>query len=52
SSNAAMEETKSFRLIGDMDILEILVDCVGGQNVVYWEDIDQHVQKGKVVITT
>jgi hypothetical protein len=52
-----MELTQSFRLIGDMDILEILVDSVGGQNVVFWEDIEQvfpgikHVQKGKVVIT-
>ncbi|KAF9326361.1 hypothetical protein BGZ91_001977, partial [Linnemannia elongata] len=52
-----MEDTQSFRLIGDLDILEILVECVDGQNVVYWEDIQQvfpgikHVQKGKVVIT-
>ncbi|KAF9079838.1 hypothetical protein BGX23_003095 [Mortierella sp. AD031] len=51
-----MEDTQSFRLIGNTDILEILVDSVGGQNVVYWEDIKQvfpgvkHVQKGKVVI--
>ncbi|KAF9977035.1 mediator complex subunit [Mortierella antarctica] len=51
-----MEETQSLRLIGNMDILEVLVDNVAGQNVIYWEDIKQvfpgvkHVQKGKVVI--
>ncbi|KAF9944889.1 hypothetical protein BGZ72_001859, partial [Mortierella alpina] len=51
-----MEETQPFRLIGSEDILEILVNSVGGQNFVYWEDIEQvfpgvkHVQKGKVAI--
>ncbi|KAF9092942.1 hypothetical protein BGX27_001694 [Mortierella sp. AM989] len=52
-----MEETQSFSLIGNINILEILVDCVGGQKIVYWEDIVHvfpginHVQKGKVVIS-
>ena len=51
-----MEKTQPFRLIGNKDILEILVNTVDGQDVVYWEDIEQvfpgakHVQKGKVAI--
>ncbi|KAF9901745.1 hypothetical protein EC991_005754 [Linnemannia zychae] len=51
-----MEETQSFRLIGRMDIVEILASCVGGQNIIYWDDIEeafpgvQHIQNGKVVV--
>ncbi|KAF9968096.1 hypothetical protein BGZ70_006758 [Mortierella alpina] len=51
-----MEETQSFRLFEDMNVLNISVDCGLGQNVVYWEDIEQvfpgvkHIQKGSVVI--
>ncbi|KAF9352239.1 hypothetical protein BGX26_009906 [Mortierella sp. AD094] len=51
-----MEETQSFRLIGTTDTVEINVNHVGGQKIVYWEDIKQvfpgvkHVQNGKVAI--
>ncbi|KAF9344209.1 hypothetical protein BGX26_004649, partial [Mortierella sp. AD094] len=51
-----MEETQSFRLNGTTDTIEITIDHVGGQNIVYWEDIEQvfpgvkHVQNGKVAI--
>ncbi|KAI1293408.1 hypothetical protein EDD11_008424 [Mortierella claussenii] len=36
-----MEETQSFRVVGTADIENIDVDVVNGQNVIYWEDIDQ-----------
>ncbi|KAF9176758.1 hypothetical protein BGZ50_009716 [Haplosporangium sp. Z 11] len=51
-----MEETQSFRLIGTTDTVEITVNHVGGQNIVYWEDIEQvfpgvkHTQNGKVAV--
>ena len=51
-----MEETQSFRLIGKMDIVEITVGSIGGQNIVYWEDIEQvfpevkYIQNGKVAV--
>ncbi|KAG0255402.1 hypothetical protein BGZ95_005767, partial [Linnemannia exigua] len=51
-----MEETQSFRLNGATDILEITVSCIGGQNIVYWDDIEEvfpaasHVLNGKVVV--
>ncbi|KAF9345282.1 hypothetical protein BGX26_003321, partial [Mortierella sp. AD094] len=54
--NAAVEETQSFRLIGTTDTVEINVNHVGRQNIVYWEDIEQvfpgvkHVQNGKVAV--
>jgi hypothetical protein len=55
--NAAMEETQSFRLIGNKDIEVIPCDLVAGQSRVYWEDIEQvfpgvkHVKNGKVIVT-
>ncbi|KAF9173558.1 hypothetical protein BGX21_004015 [Mortierella sp. AD011] len=51
-----MEDTQLFRLIGKMDIEEITCDNVDGQNIVYWEDIEQvfpgvkHVKNGRVTI--
>ncbi|KAF9901733.1 hypothetical protein EC991_005742, partial [Linnemannia zychae] len=51
-----MEETQSFRLIGREEIVKISVSNVGGQNVVYWDDIQevfpgvQHVQNGDVAV--
>ncbi|KAK5809404.1 hypothetical protein F5H01DRAFT_381781 [Linnemannia elongata] len=51
-----MEETQSFRLIGKMDIVEITASYIGGQNIVYWEDIEQvfpgvkYVRNGKVAV--
>ncbi|KAF9088923.1 hypothetical protein BGX27_002596, partial [Mortierella sp. AM989] len=52
-----MDETQSFRLIRTTDIVDITVSHVGGQNIIYWEDIKQvfpgvkYVQNGKVAIT-
>lgn len=51
-----MEETQSLRLIGKVDVEEITPYNVDGQNIVYWEDIEQvfpgvkHVKNGKVTI--
>jgi hypothetical protein len=51
-----MEDTQSFCLIGKRDVVEIPVSYIDGQNIVYWEDIEQvfpgvkHVQIGNVVI--
>ncbi|KAF9115390.1 hypothetical protein BGW39_003061, partial [Mortierella sp. 14UC] len=36
-----MEDTQSFRLIETMDTVEITLNHVDGQNIVYWEDIEQ-----------
>ncbi|KAG0196006.1 hypothetical protein BGX33_002243, partial [Mortierella sp. NVP41] len=36
-----MEETQSFRLIGTTEIVRIPIQHVDGQNVVYWESIEQ-----------
>ncbi|KAK3833600.1 MAG: hypothetical protein J3R72DRAFT_230870 [Linnemannia gamsii] len=36
-----MDETQSFRISGTTDIKNIGVDIVNGQNVIYWEDIEQ-----------
>ncbi|KAG0255867.1 hypothetical protein BGZ95_005656, partial [Linnemannia exigua] len=36
-----MEETQSFRLNETMDTVEITLNHVEGQNIVYWEDIEQ-----------
>ncbi|KAF8933520.1 hypothetical protein BGZ47_010838 [Haplosporangium gracile] len=36
-----MDETQSFRLSGATDVKNIGVDIVNGQNVIYWEDIEQ-----------
>lgn len=52
----AMEDTQSFRLIETMDTVEITPDHVDGQNIVYWDDIEQvfpgvkYVKDGKVAI--
>ena len=52
-----MEEPQSFRIAGTTtDIRNIDVDDADGQNVIYWEDIEQvfpgvqHVQNGEVVV--
>ncbi|KAF8933054.1 hypothetical protein BGZ47_011060 [Haplosporangium gracile] len=37
----AMEDTQSFHLIETMDTVEITLNHVDGQNIVYWEDIEQ-----------
>jgi len=36
-----MDGTQSFRIFGTSDIKNIDVDIVNGQNVIYWEDIEQ-----------
>ncbi|KAG0283453.1 hypothetical protein BGZ96_012183, partial [Linnemannia gamsii] len=36
-----MKETQSFRLIGTTEVIKIPVQQVDGQNVVYWESIEQ-----------
>lgn len=36
-----MEDTQSFRLIETMNTVEITLNHVDGQNIVYWEDIEQ-----------
>ena len=51
-----MEDTQSFRLIETMDTVEITLNHVEGQNIVYWEDIEQvfpgvkRVRNGKSVV--
>ena len=51
-----MEASQSFRLIGSDDIKEIPCDQVDGQNIIYWEDIEQffprikYVQNGNVAV--
>jgi len=36
-----MDVTQSFRLTGQTDTEEIPCDCVDGDNIIYWEDIEQ-----------
>ncbi|KAG9067448.1 hypothetical protein KI688_012231 [Linnemannia hyalina] len=36
-----MEDAQSFRLIETMDTMEITLNHVDGQNIVYWEDIEK-----------
>jgi len=36
-----MKNTQSFRLTGAVDIIDLAVNHARGQNVVYWEDIEQ-----------
>ncbi|KAG9061306.1 hypothetical protein KI688_007284 [Linnemannia hyalina] len=51
-----MEETQSFRITGTTDVKNIDVDIVSGQNVIYWEDINQvfprvgHVCNGSSIV--
>lgn len=51
-----MEDTQSFCLIGSMDIEEIPCERIDGQNIIFWEDIEQvfpgvkHIKNGKVTI--
>jgi hypothetical protein len=51
-----MKETQSFRIAGTTDIKNIDVDIVNGQNVIYWEDIEQvfpkveHICNGSSVV--
>lgn len=51
-----MEETQSFRIIGTTDTENIDVDNVNGQNVIFWEDIEQvfpgvqHIRNGSSVV--
>ncbi|KAG0061825.1 hypothetical protein BGZ89_011139, partial [Linnemannia elongata] len=52
-----MEETQSFRIAGTTtDIETIDVDNVDGQNIIYWEDIEQvfpgvrHIRNGSTVV--
>ncbi|KAI8594876.1 hypothetical protein EDD21DRAFT_449062, partial [Dissophora ornata] len=52
-----MADTQSFRLIGKLDIEDIPLNNVNGQNIVYWEDVQlvfpgvKHVKNGKVAVT-
>jgi hypothetical protein len=36
-----MEDTQSYRLDEAMDITEITLHHIDGQNIVYWEDIER-----------
>ncbi|KAF9928709.1 hypothetical protein BGZ67_006820, partial [Mortierella alpina] len=51
-----MEETQLFRLTGTAEIMEVPVDYLDGQNIIYWEDIEEffpgvkHVMNGRVAI--
>lgn len=51
-----MEETQLFRLHGTTDIVEVPVDYLDGQKVIYWEDIEEffpgviHVMNGRVAV--
>jgi hypothetical protein len=36
-----MVTTQSFRLLGKSDLKDIICDQVDGENVVFWEDIEQ-----------
>ncbi|KAF9961236.1 hypothetical protein BGZ72_004377 [Mortierella alpina] len=50
-------KTQLFRLFGKEDIVEITVDQLDGQTIVYWEDIEQvfpgvqHVMHGRVAVS-
>ncbi|KAI8606157.1 hypothetical protein EDD21DRAFT_349318 [Dissophora ornata] len=52
-----MEDAQSFRLIAKLDIEDIPLNNVNGQNIVYWEDIQpvfpgvKYVKNGKVAVT-
>ncbi|KAG0052069.1 hypothetical protein BGZ89_003312 [Linnemannia elongata] len=52
-----MEETQSFRLIGNKDIEKILCDHIDEQNIIYWEDIEQlfpgvkQVKNGEITVS-
>ncbi|KAF8932520.1 hypothetical protein BGZ58_007008, partial [Dissophora ornata] len=52
----SMEEYQSFRVAGTTTVRNIDVDNVDGQNVIYWEDIEQlfpgvqNVQNGKFLV--
>ena len=52
-----MEENQSFRLFRKTDIVEIPVSNIGGQKIVYWDDIEevfpgvQYIQNGKAAVT-
>jgi len=51
-----MDVTQSFRLTGQTDIEDIPCDCVDGDNIIYWEDIEQiypgvkHVKNGRTTV--
>jgi len=51
-----MKATQLLRLVGGTDIEEIIVENVGGQNIVFWEDIKdvfpevQHIKNERVTI--
>lgn len=51
-----METIQSFRLVGKPEIVETSCDQIDGQNVIFWEDIEQlfpgvqHVRNNNVVV--
>ncbi|KAF9567258.1 hypothetical protein EC968_003462 [Mortierella alpina] len=54
---ASIEETQAFRLLEGVEIEEILCDQLDGQNIIYWEDIEQafpgveKVKNGRVIVS-
>jgi hypothetical protein len=56
TTTTTMEDTQSFRLVEATDTTEITLHHIGGQNIVYWEDIERvfpgvkRVQSGNSVI--
>jgi hypothetical protein len=52
-----MDTTQQFRLPGETNIEEITCDQFDGQNIIYWEDIEQvfpgvkQVKCGKVTVS-
>jgi len=52
-----MDATQSFRLSGTTDIDEIPCSHVNGQNVIFWEDIEdvyhglRYIKHGSIVVT-
>ncbi len=44
-----MEGTQSFRLIGTEDIVDIALEQINGQNVIFWEDIEDVFHKVKSI---
>ncbi|KAF9556315.1 hypothetical protein EC968_008315 [Mortierella alpina] len=55
--NAAMDQSQLFRVLGTTQIVKIPIQHVDGQNVIYWESIEQafpgvrHVKHGEVAVS-
>ncbi|CAO3566796.1 unnamed protein product [Mortierella alpina] len=52
-----MEETQAFRLSGTTEIIEVPIDHLDGQKIIYWDDIEdvfpgiKHIMNGRVAVS-